>query len=68
MATDLVSEKGRVNTISQLQPKTIAGTGIGGFDSFFTFSWNTYPLGKCFLQSHAQITLWRIGSQTYPEW
>lgn len=36
----------RVNTISQSPTKTTAGTGIGGFDSFFNFADSLSPLGN----------------------
>jgi enoyl-[acyl-carrier protein] reductase I len=39
-------KKVRVNTISQSPTKTTAGTGIGGFDSFFNFSDSMSPLGN----------------------
>jgi Enoyl-[acyl-carrier-protein] reductase (NADH) len=38
----------RVNTISQSPTKTTAGTGIGGFDSFFNFAEKDVPTWKCF--------------------
>jgi enoyl-[acyl-carrier protein] reductase I len=36
----------RVNTISQSPTKTTAGTGIGGFDSFYDFADKISPLGN----------------------
>ncbi|WP_258104775.1 enoyl-ACP reductase [Marinoscillum sp. MHG1-6] len=36
----------RVNTISQSPTKTTAGSGIGGFDSFFDFADKMSPLGN----------------------
>ena len=39
-------KKVRVNTISQSPTKTTAGTGIGGFDSFFNFAEALSPLGN----------------------
>ena len=40
------AKKVRVNTISQSPTKTTAGTGIGGFDSFFNFAEALSPLGN----------------------
>lgn len=40
------SKKVRVNTISQSPTPTTAGTGIGGFDSFFEFADKMSPLGN----------------------
>lgn len=40
------SKKVRVNTISQSPTKTTAGSGIGGFDSFFDFADKMSPLGN----------------------
>ncbi len=39
-------KKVRVNTISQSPTKTTAGTGIGGFDSFYNFAEALSPLGN----------------------
>ncbi len=40
------SKKVRVNTISQSPTPTTAGSGIGGFDSFFDFADKMSPLGN----------------------
>lgn len=40
------SKKVRVNTVSQSPTKTTAGSGIGGFDSFFDFADKMSPLGN----------------------
>ncbi|WP_421877432.1 enoyl-ACP reductase FabI [Marinoscillum sp.] len=40
------AKKVRVNTISQSPTKTTAGSGIGGFDSFFDFADKMSPLGN----------------------
>lgn len=40
------SKKIRVNTISQSPTKTTAGSGIGGFNSFFDFADKMAPLGN----------------------
>ena len=40
------SKKVRINTISQSPTPTTAGTGIGGFDSFFEFAEKMSPLGN----------------------
>lgn len=39
-------KKVRVNTISQSPTKTTAGSGIGGFDSFYNFAESLSPLGN----------------------
>lgn len=39
-------KKVRVNTISQSPTKTTAGTGIGGFNSFYEFAEKMSPLGN----------------------
>lgn len=40
------AKKVRVNTISQSPTRTTAGSGIGGFDSFFDFADKMSPLGN----------------------
>ncbi len=40
------AKKIRVNTISQSPTKTTAGSGIGGFDTFFDFADKMSPLGN----------------------
>ncbi|MGL4630702.1 MAG: enoyl-ACP reductase FabI [Leadbetterella sp.] len=40
------AKKVRVNTISQSPTKTTAGSGIGGFDSFYEFADKMSPLGN----------------------
>lgn len=40
------AKKVRINTISQSPTPTTAGTGIGGFDSFFEFAEKMSPLGN----------------------
>ncbi|MFC3879286.1 enoyl-ACP reductase [Algoriphagus namhaensis] len=47
------AKKVRVNTISQSPTKTTAGTGIGGFDSFFNFAESLSPLGNASAESCA---------------
>jgi len=46
-------KKVRVNSISQSPTKTTAGTGIGGFDSFFNFAESLSPLGNASAESCA---------------
>jgi enoyl-[acyl-carrier protein] reductase I len=46
-------KKVRVNTISQSPTKTTAGTGIGGFDSFYNFAESLSPLGNASAESCA---------------
>lgn len=40
------AKKVRVNTISQSPTKTTAGSGVGGFDAFFTYADQMSPLGN----------------------
>jgi len=40
------SKKVRVNTISQSPTPTTAGTGVGGFDEFFSYAEKMSPLGN----------------------
>ena len=40
------AKKVRINTISQSPTKTTAGSGIGGFDSFYNFAEALSPLGN----------------------
>jgi enoyl-[acyl-carrier protein] reductase I len=40
------SKKVRVNTISQSPTMTTAGSGVGGFDAFFTYADKMSPLGN----------------------
>lgn len=47
-------KKVRVNTISQSPTKTTAGSGIGGFDSFFNFADAMSPLGNASAESCAE--------------
>lgn len=47
------SKKIRVNTISQSPTKTTAGSGIGGFDSFYDFADKMSPLGNASAQDCA---------------
>ena len=49
----------RVNTISQSPTKTTAGSGIGGFDSFFNFAEAMSPLGNASAESCAEYIVTR---------
>lgn len=51
------SKKIRVNTISQSPTKTTAGSGIGGFDSFFDFADKMSPLGNASAESCADYCI-----------
>ncbi len=51
------SKKIRVNTISQSPTKTTAGSGIGGFDSFFDFADKMSPLGNASAASCADYCI-----------
>lgn len=48
------AKKVRVNTISQSPTKTTAGSGVGGFDSFFNYADKMSPLGNADSESCAQ--------------
>jgi enoyl-[acyl-carrier protein] reductase I len=50
-------KKVRVNTISQSPTKTTAGTGIGGFDSFYNFAESMSPLGNASAESCADFII-----------
>ncbi|PSL02623.1 enoyl-ACP reductase [Cecembia rubra] len=50
-------KKVRVNTISQSPTKTTAGTGIGGFDSFFNFADKMSPLGNASAEACADYII-----------
>lgn len=50
-------KKVRVNTISQSPTKTTAGTGIGGFDSFYNFADNMSPLGNASAEACADYII-----------
>lgn len=49
-----VKNKVRVNSISQSPTMTTAGTGVGGFDSFFNYADKTAPLGNADSESCAE--------------
>ncbi len=51
------AKKVRVNTISQSPTKTTAGSGIGGFDSFFDFADKMSPLGNASAESCADYCI-----------
>ncbi len=50
-------KKVRVNTISQSPTKTTAGTGIGGFDSFYNFADSMSPLGNASAEACADYII-----------
>jgi enoyl-[acyl-carrier protein] reductase I len=49
-----VSKKVRVNTISQSPTMTTAGSGVGGFDAFYTYADKMSPLGNASAEACAQ--------------
>lgn len=51
------AKKVRVNTISQSPTKTTAGSGIGGFDSFFDFADKMSPLGNALARDCANYCI-----------
>ena len=51
------SKKVRVNTISQSPTRTTAGSGIGGFDSFYDFADKMAPLGNASAEACANYCI-----------
>ena len=54
----------RVNTISQSPTKTVAGSGIGGFDDFFDFAALASPLGNASAESCAEYIVTMFSDYT----
>ncbi|MFY0672737.1 MAG: SDR family oxidoreductase [Bacteroidia bacterium] len=52
-----VKNKVRVNSISQSPTMTTAGSGVGGFDSFFNYADKTAPLGNATAEDCADYCL-----------
>jgi enoyl-[acyl-carrier protein] reductase I len=50
------AKKVRVNTISQSPTVTTAGSGVGGFDAFFTYADKMSPLGNASAEDCASFT------------
>ncbi|UZD22174.1 SDR family oxidoreductase [Algoriphagus halophytocola] len=57
-------KKVRVNTISQSPTKTTAGTGIGGFDSFYNFAESLSPLGNASAEECAEYIVTMFSDYT----
>lgn len=51
------SKKVRVNTISQSPTMTTAGSGVGGFDSFFSYADKMSPLGNASAEDCAKYCI-----------
>ncbi|MFM7903233.1 MAG: enoyl-ACP reductase, partial [Bacteroidota bacterium] len=51
------AKKVRVNTISQSPTRTTAGSGVKGFDGFFTFADRMSPLGNASAESCADYCI-----------
>ncbi len=51
------SKKVRVNTISQSPTMTTAGSGVGGFDAFYTYADKMSPLGNASAESCANYVV-----------
>ncbi len=51
------AKKVRVNTISQSPTMTTAGSGVGGFDAFFTYADKMSPLGNASSEACAQYCI-----------
>lgn len=52
-----LKKKVRINTISQSPTKTTAGTGVSGFDSFYTYANCMSPLGNATADDCADFTV-----------
>lgn len=57
-------KKVRVNTISQSPTKTTAGSGIGGFDSFYNFADALSPLGNASAEACAEYIVTMFSDYT----
>jgi enoyl-[acyl-carrier protein] reductase I len=51
------AKKVRVNTISQSPTMTTAGSGVGGFDAFYTYADKMSPLGNASAESCAEYCI-----------
>ncbi len=51
------AKKVRVNTISQSPTMTTAGSGVGGFDAFFTYADKMSPLGNASAEDCAKYVV-----------
>jgi enoyl-[acyl-carrier protein] reductase I len=51
------AKKVRVNTISQSPTMTTAGSGVGGFDAFFTYADRMSPLGNASAEACAEYCI-----------
>jgi enoyl-[acyl-carrier protein] reductase I len=51
------AKKVRVNTISQSPTMTTAGTGVGGFDAFYTYADKISPLGNASAEACAEYCI-----------
>lgn len=58
------AKKVRINTISQSPTKTTAGTGVKGFDSFFSYADLMSPLGNASAESCADFTVMMFSDYT----
>lgn len=56
--------KVRVNTVSQSPTRTTAGSGISGFDTFFSFSDRQSPLGNATAEDCAQVCVMLFSDYT----
>lgn len=57
-------KKVRVNTISQSPTKTTAGSGIGGFDTFYNFADSLSPLGNASAEACAEYIVTMFSDYT----
>jgi enoyl-[acyl-carrier protein] reductase I len=57
-------KKVRVNTISQSPTATTAGSGVGGFDAFFTYADKMSPLGNASAEDCAAFTAMMFSDMT----
>ena len=59
-----VDKKVRINTISQSPTKTTAGSGVKGFESFFTYANKMSPLGNASAQECAKYCIMMFSDYT----
>ncbi|MDR2836539.1 MAG: SDR family oxidoreductase [Bacteroidales bacterium] len=59
-----ISNKVRINSVSQSPTKTTAGTGVSGFDNFFDFADKMSPLGNADANSCADLCVMLFSEYT----
>ena len=59
-----VDKKVRINTVSQSPTKTTAGSGVKGFDGFFTYAERMSPLGNASSEECAKYCVMMFSDYT----